>query len=201
MSISSIAKLHKWWFTLRTLKNWADSHPITLSCIPFQTDDVGVDVVCKKSTFYVIQQLVFKNVKSCDTTHRVVRKVMSHFGFRRRHLISHCTLCLYSMSLHLPVAILLLKILYLLWSSIQILHSLLDVQSKVFWVKQDKGAISALSCMSSHVQSHSSCSTKSQTPIGPWCTTVFQKQSLTGCRVKAMKSNPAVIGYCRRRGG
>lgn len=28
----------------------------------------------------------------------------------------------------------------------------------------------------------------------------FQKQSLSGCWVKAMKSNPAGVGYCRRRG-
>lgn len=41
---------------------------------PFQTDDVDVDVVCKKSTclyicIYVIQQLFFKNVQElrCET--------------------------------------------------------------------------------------------------------------------------------------
>lgn len=38
---------------LRTLKE-AQPLPIPLSCIPFKTDDVDVDVKCKKSPFLCI---------------------------------------------------------------------------------------------------------------------------------------------------
>lgn len=107
---------------------------------------------------YVIQQLFFKNFKSCDARHRVVRKVMSRFGLRRRHL---------SQSLHtLPVQRHVttsacgdsrLKNTFIS-CALQTLHSRLDAQFKNAFPgsKTGAGSFPRRHCMSLHVQSHSS---------------------------------------------
>lgn len=159
--------------------DWAGSRPVTLSCIPFETDEVDVDAVCKKST---VKNL---NFKICDVIHRVVRKVMPCFGFRRRHFISHC---LYSRSLHLPAAILISTILLspniIYTDSTQFSGGPIQTFSGSNGTKEP--FLHCLFTVKWHVRFHSSRSTKSVIPISPWCTTVVRKQSLTGCWVKAM---------------
>ncbi|GAA6223534.1 uncharacterized [Lates japonicus] len=112
---------------------------------------------------------------------------MSHFGFRRRHLVSDCALCLYSVTT----------------SACGDSHFRNTLPPTIFYTDSTQSSGCPIQRFSgsnrtkepfqrchasSTVQFHSSCSAKSQTPISPWCTTVFQKQSLAGCRVKAMKS-------------
>lgn len=159
----------------------------------------------KKNLFFLFffnKQWLFKNLNFSRAAMRVVRKIMSHFGFKRRHLSQS----LHTLSLRLHVAIcFILKIFSL--SMIFCTDSTVFRRSgpiqRFSWVMWDRGAIPALLSLS-HLkwprlippQLFPLMSDSHQ----PLVHHSFPQQSLTGCWVKAMKSNPAVIGYCRRRG-
>lgn len=111
---------------------------------------------------------------------RGVKEIMSHFGIYKATVTAHSA-CADTHAL---------KMSYDLPYTDSTVFSRSDPKG-FSCVKQDRGVMSALP----------TCFTAAD-PLNVTMTPIsFSKQSLRGCRVKAMKSNPAVIVYCRRRGG